>query len=860
MSKATIGTLPLFKRYGLFALLALLQVVLMAKVALQQDWSWLSLVSSSVVSAFSVVVFFLLWCSVFSRIPYRWAAIATKLMIAVYVLLLIYHWLRHEPLTFLIVYKNGADLFAWEALGYLWSNASPLGWLTLVVVVTLLVWVLNRYDLVATPLRYPAKVAALVTLLLLSVISVVAFSSSRNEFVEFGASVYQYFKSEAPRWDHSNPYPYLTKAHNNNSDVDLKDVPNVFVVMLESFSADYIDKAEGGRQVTPFFNQLKKEGFYLNNFFSGSVETSKGQFATLCSVYPSYKTNVFRSYPDNNFRCLSHILKERGYINVFMKAYHDLTFENTGSFISANGFDYVHGMDGQFVTAAEREKYKIGWGVRDDIFYQKTFKYLDELHGEAQNSDPFFVMTMSVTNHMMFDGIPPEHRYIHAEPASHRDNYANSMYLTDQYLKVFFQELSQRDYLKNSLVLVFGDNGFPMGQHNNYHNSKTVYNELFKTPLMVWWPGHVAPKVLTDTARSQLDVAPTILDLLGVDTDNHFVGKSVFSSPEEDYFVPLIQPFDGTYLASVRYPYKYAKHLKTAKELLFDLNQDPLEQHNLMPDDDLAVLHDVPLASFRRDIEVLMHNEALLKNNRIYPAGKFDNVRVVLETSRIVEGEPLVYKLLGDTEGVTTEITVESYVPVKSETVEAVASVEGKTVYQVAAARFNPGVNRVTFEVYSDNVLRSTTAADVFVAGENVTLLSELKVSGRQGWGKLHINRNVTGGPIRVADNIYSFGFGVHAASDYKIALDRDYTTLFVSFGLDDESVCGDGAVFKVLTVDGREIYASAPLVHGELDVALVNISGRQSIRLATFAGDNTACDHTNWINPVLYLQAPIGQ
>ena len=850
--------IPLPQKYGLFAVLALVQALLVIRVALQEQWSWLQSFYTAAVSVFSVVVFFLLWYSALSHLRSRWTGIVTKAVIALYALMVIYHWLRLEPLWFLIVYKNGADIFSWQAVGYLLSNASWLGWAVLLTVVFVLVWLCRRYEMVNTPLKHPAKAPVVAALLLLNIVSVAAFSSSRNELVEFSASVYHYFSQDALQWDSDNPYPYVKKSDGANDQFELAEAPNVFVVMLESFSAEYIDKIENGRPVTPFFNALKNEGLYLNNFFSGSVETSKGQFATLCSVYPSYRSNVFTSYPDNNFRCLSHMLQERGYRTVFMKAFHSLGFENTGNFVRANGFEYAHGMDKNFVTKAERDKYVIGWGVRDDIFYQKTFSYLDNLQESGNSNAPFFVSTMSVTNHMMFDDIPPEHRHIHTDPKSHQDNYANSMYLTDQYLKVFFAELKKRDYLENSVVVVLGDNGFPMGQHNNYHNTKTAYNELFKTPLMIWWPGQIVPEVMVGTARSQLDVAPTITDLLNIDSTHHFVGQSLFKATDENYFVPLIQPFDGTYLASIRYPYKYVKHIKTGVESGFDLSVDSAEQNNLLAADS-APGAGFPLSEFRRDIQTLKRNEALLQENRIYPSGEGDDVRVILAGNRLGEGQPLLYRVLGDADNIAVVVTVSAYMPKKTRRMlTSEQPLADDDVSQLDAHYLQPGINRVTFEVFVDGEYRSTTSEDVLVSSQEATLLADLGMKGKQGWGKLHINRNVRGGPLRVGGTTYGFGVGTHAASEYTIALDRDYAALFFAVGLDDGGGCGNGATFSV-EADGRVVYNSKRVKAGELVSALVNVSGASQLRLRTHDRGNSACDHTNWINPVLYLRPPVG-
>lgn len=846
-------------RYKLVALLTLLQLLLLGRVALHESWAGWQVLSSAASVAFSASVFFVFWYGVLSHAKSAWALVANRILLIFYVLLLVYHGLRFEPLTLLILQKNGTNAFSWQAVSYLLSNASWLGWCLIVVAALSFAAVLRRLRMVAAAIELPARKRTLLLLVLLNVVSVAALPGPRNELVEFSASIYRHFKSDmASPAGGAALYPYWQRTDGSQDEFDGDDAPHVFVVMLESFSADYIDKKEAGKAVTPFFNQLKKEGYYLNNFFSGSVETSKGQFATLCSVYPSYKSNVFTSYPDNTFRCLSHILQERGYTNVFMKAYHSLNFENTGEFVRANAFKYAHGMGNEFVTPQERKELTIGWGIRDDAFYKKTFAYLDTLHAQGESDDPFFVTTMSVTNHMMFDDIPPELRYIHPQPDSHEDNYANSMYLTDRFLKTFFTELKKRDYLHNSLVIVLGDNGFPMGQHNNnYHNTKSAYNEMFKTPLLVWWPGKVAPQVGNNIARSQVDVAPTVLDLLGIDTDHHFVGQSVFTPAGEEYFVPLIQPFDGAYLGSIRYPYKYIKHIKTGREQLFNIAKDPQERNNLWRDDASKLPSAAPVAQFRQDIIRLKTNEQLLKNNRIYPADDKDMARVVPTRQRLRHHQSLVCQVLGDAEQTSVVVTVEPASRAPSKTLVAPSMYTRDNKFSIAPERLKPGINRVSFDVYVAGIFYGRHSSDVFVGSDQVALISDLTLQGRQDWGELHANASVRGGPLKINQAQYNFGLGVHASSEYTVALNKQYRALQLGFGLDDESTCGSGAKFSV-GADDEVLYTSQRIKNGDYQQVLLDVSGRTQLRLSTHKLGSGACDHTNWINPVLYRQSPL--
>lgn len=837
------------------ALWALLQSVLIAKVMWLETGALTATAAAVALSAASVSLFWGLWYAFVGMLPRRVGYWLTLVAVSVYALLWGYHWLRLEPLTFLLLLKNSGNALTFEAVDFLFSSVSGVNYLLLLLLVAGLVYLQRRFQLLTAPLAFAPPRRATVALLVVYLLVNLPFSSSRNEYAEFAGSVLLYLQPHAAFASDETPYPYLSPA---GSDAGSSDGPrpHIFIVMLESFSAEYIDAQENGREVTPFINQLKDQSLYVDEFYSASVETSKGQFATLCSVFPSYKTNIFTSYPNNNFRCLSQILAEEGYTNVFMKAFHTLDFENTGEFVSNNDFAYAHGMDDNFVTADERQKYKFGWGIRDDIFYQKTIAYLDQLESERSESGPFFVMTMSVTNHMMFDDIPAHKRHIYPQAHNHKQNYANSMYLTDQYLKAFFAELSQRDYLQDSMVVVLGDNGFPMGQHGNYYNTKTHYNELFKTPLLVWWPEQLKPQVITGQARSQLDVAPTVLDLLSIETEHHFLGRSLRQPVDADYFVPLVQPFDGSYLASIRYPHKYVHQIKTGHTYLYNLAEDPLENKNLWGAE--PPISAAKLERFKNDIAALQRNEHLLKEDRIYPASDADRLRVEIGAKRLREHEPLPFTVLGELDDrYRIALNVQPYAYAGTAVREVENVISDFSASEVPADYLMPGVNRVSFAVYREGKLRSYVARDVYVESQQAKLLTELPIAGEQAWGDLKINRSVRGGPLRIGGKVYGFGLGTHAASNHTVPLRQQYKTLSVGFGLDDESTCGSGAIFTIYA-DERPLYRSKRLRNGEYDSAEVDVSNLFSVRLSTDSAGGRACDHANWVNPVLLRAEPV--
>lgn len=840
-----------FKRYASLLVLLVPQTLISLKIWNLENWSVEQGLLYTVTTLTSLILMVLLWNALIVKFPKKIASRLNIFFISLYLVLQGYHWIRHEPLTFLMVYKNGRDLFTPEAVGFVISSVTVFTWLVMAGFLISIVMLQRKYDIMGSYYQVRRWGRTVVLLLCMNVVFFATTPSMSNEYFEFASSTYRYLRSAEADSGERRLYPYMktVRVSEEKNIAAHPDRPHVFIVMLESFSAFYTDRVENGKRVTPFMDMLKQNGLSVSEFYSNSVETSKGQFSTLCSVYPSYKTNVFTSYPDNQFRCLSHILKENGYTNVFMKAYHSLNFENTGEFVKANAFDYVHGMDNNFVSAEERKQYKFGWGIQDDIFYRKTFEYLDQLQEKATPDDRFFVSTMSVTNHMMFDDIPEDQRYIFPHAKTHHENYTNSMHLTDQYLAEFFKQLEQRDYLKNSLIVVLGDNGFPMGQHkDNYHNTKTGYNELFRTPLIIQWKGRITPRELNGQAYSQLDVAPTVLDLLGIETSHHFVGRSILQE-DDNHFVPLIQPFDGTYLASIRYPFKLIRHLKSDEEFLYNLQDDPGENTNLLTsyqvDSEL-------LADLYADIEVIKFNEVLLEEDRIYPSHTDDDFRIRVPEVKVKEGAHLFFELVG-------EVSDDSALYARVESVQVETGEHwkdeiklGTDDFHVPAELLRAGINRVYFEVRIDDHVLYSLEQDVYVDSPQTVLISELSVDGKQGWGKSQLDRSVKRGHLTIDDKRYEFGLGTHTASEHKIALNGEYAYFYTGFGLNDEPRCGDGAIFEIWG-DDQKLYESGKLDYGVAESIVVDVSGVTVLRLVTLGGNSISCDHVNWVSAVAY-------
>ena len=440
-----------------------------------------------------------------------------------------------------------------------------------------------------------------------------------DEFTLFVKSALAYNDTTASTDAVPEGYPYFTKDISQSSfrrsvPSSHAGKPNVFLILIESFNANFVDaKAPDGLAYTPEFNALIKKGLYLDRFYANSVQTCKGQEAVFFSIIPTYMGKLFVDYPELNISGFPDILTESGYETVFFQAYHDLQFDNTYNSMIKAGFTTVKSYK-EFRKPADRP-YIWGWGVEDKIFYERFFGMLDDLHLKSPGK-PVFASLMTVGTHIPCDGMPPEKMTIYKKPKEIKEKYSNALRLSDSQLPRFFELLAQRDYLSNSIVIITADHSFPMKEHGIYNNEKCFYDETFRIPFLVIWNGVVKPERIKNRTYSQIDIGPTIMDMIGIhNSENTMTGISVFDRRGSNP-VFLVQPYNGRYLQVVDYPYKYILHLQTQKEYLFNLDADSLEKVNLARTGDVKGKPE----SMKKSLNRVHINQQLIDENRIRPA------------------------------------------------------------------------------------------------------------------------------------------------------------------------------------------------------------------------------------------------
>jgi len=310
---------------------------------------------------------------------------------------------------------------------------------------------------------------------------------------------------------------------------------NVVVVLMESFRLRESGIGTGHAVIAPHLDALASEGMFFPHFYADGHQTVRGELATLCSVLPNYSGGqVYSTFPQLSLPCLPQILHDAGYQTHWFSAYMS-SFGGKGTFLRNHGVQFVH--DGPTMNGRKLKHPKLGWGPADE----DTAEYVIETLAKAKG--PFFAEWMTLSNHHPFDApfdIPtPPQIEASREPVEFR-NYQKGLHYTDHAVNHFIELARTQPWFKDTVFVFLGDHGtwlFPMIQESLTPAEKI--EAYFRVPFIIWSPGHVAPK-RSEVVASQIDVAPTLLDLLGISAPNAFEGTSLLAAvPPENRFAVM---------------------------------------------------------------------------------------------------------------------------------------------------------------------------------------------------------------------------------------------------------------------------------------------------------------------------------
>ncbi len=285
---------------------------------------------------------------------------------------------------------------------------------------------------------------------------------------------------------------------------------NVVLVTIESLSAKYLGSFGNTRGLSPNLDRLSQQSLFFSNFYATGTRTDRGLEAISLSIPPTPgRSIVKRIGRESGFASLGQQFQAQGYDSVFAYGGRGY-FDNMNAFFSGNGYRVVD----QSSVAEQDIHFKNAWGMSDEDLYSETLKLADADHAAGQ---PFFLQLMTTSNHRPYTY--PDGR-IDIPSGDGRDG---AVKYTDYAIGRFIDQARARPWFKDTLFVIVAD-------HCASAAGKTKLPlPGYRIPLIMYAPDMLAPGVF-GKITSQLDIPPTLLDLLGARGDDHYFGDSIFEN------------------------------------------------------------------------------------------------------------------------------------------------------------------------------------------------------------------------------------------------------------------------------------------------------------------------------------------
>lgn len=319
----------------------------------------------------------------------------------------------------------------------------------------------------------------------------------------------EYFpKEELASFNHGVVTPYPTGAFNKN---------NVVIIIIESLSKKYVG-CFGGKAHTPFLDSIFAQGYTFTNAFANGKESIQGIPAIISSI-PSLQNNpfIFSPYASNQITSLAGVLRDEGYQTSFFHG----GFSGTMGFDSYSklaGFDKYYGQN----EYGNDKDYDGHWGIWDEPFLQFMAGKL------STTKQPFLSTVFTLNTHNPFL-IPEQYKTVFNK---HHLPFLNCVEYMDYSLFRFFETIKSQDWFNNTLFVITADHTAP-----SFDGESSTLIEDYSIPITFYHPGNSTLKGSSNFIANQIDILPSVLDILNYPHPYYSMGRSLFSPADKRYAV-----------------------------------------------------------------------------------------------------------------------------------------------------------------------------------------------------------------------------------------------------------------------------------------------------------------------------------
>ena len=251
-------------------------------------------------------------------------------------------------------------------------------------------------------------------------------------------------------------------------------------------------------------------------------------------------------------------------------------------------------------------------GYTNDFVEEKSLEYLDEF--ERDDADPWFLVIGTPSAHALYE---PEPAYEdaplgpwHGNPAINEKDLSDkppfisrasealgarrvrrlqlrTLFSADDLVETVFERLEDQDEAEDTIAVFMSDNGQMWGDHG-ITGKRAPYLGSVEVPLLIRWPGHLDEGTADSRLAATTDIAPTVLDALGLERPGWMEGRSLLSGRERARLLlehwrdrdTNVPDWASTLTKDYQYVEYYGPSGRVTFRELYDLQRDPWQLRN----------------------------------------------------------------------------------------------------------------------------------------------------------------------------------------------------------------------------------------------------------------------------------------
>jgi len=308
---------------------------------------------------------------------------------------------------------------------------------------------------------------------------------------------------------------------------------NVLLITIDTLRSDHLGCYQYNRNTSPNIDKFSEAGALFKNAYCQMPTTGPSHASIFTSTYPrrhGVLKNGWALAPAPSYQTLAEILKKNGYKTGAVVS----SFALDPSFGFSRGFDEydakfsAEGSSMGHDTDWEGLHFSGGFDQRANVATEKAMHWI-----QMHEKEKFFLWMHYFDPHSPY--VPPEPyaREFLKDSTTPLDkiiaHYDGEILFVDEQVGKLLDYIKEAGLDSKTLIIIMSDHGEGLGQHNWMEHGMYLYDEQTRIPLLMNLPGIIPEKTSLNSIVETIDIAPTVLDILDIKKETHFMGKSLYS-------------------------------------------------------------------------------------------------------------------------------------------------------------------------------------------------------------------------------------------------------------------------------------------------------------------------------------------